>query len=167
MTETLIDIDVSAEVEALIGLVSALDVRGAQAAAQSVDTVVSSARMLAPRGPSSLLAESINEVPAVGLLSDGDLSGGADTALAGKVGGTSYASFVEFGTAPHDIKPRFRRALRFPVPGPGGYAFAKRVRHPGTQPQPFMQPALEQSEAAIIDAFEGAADNAILDAGLS
>jgi hypothetical protein len=75
-----------------------------------------------------------------------------------------YASFVEFGTKPHDILPlnycvkRGRpisritgkrvsvphgvgrgHALRFYI---GGRAiFARRVRHPGTRPDPFMQPA--------------------------
>jgi hypothetical protein len=79
------------------------------------------------------------------------------------------AIFLEYGTAPHVIRPRRGRFLRFPanVSGPtlsGGpvisttlsgrvtaraakkygsyaYAFAREVNHPGTKPYPFMVPA--------------------------
>jgi Bacteriophage HK97-gp10, putative tail-component len=50
----------------------------------------------------------------------------------------SYAAFVEYGTRPHRITARNRRALywkgaEYPV-------FA--VNHPGSKPYPFLRPAL-------------------------
>jgi hypothetical protein len=56
--------------------------------------------------------------------------------------GAEYASYVEKGTRPHTIKPRYRSALRFPVAG--GFAFAGAVNHPGTQPTRFLELAVEK-----------------------
>lgn len=65
----------------------------------------------------------------------------------------NYAGYVEFGTRPHIIRPRNAKALRF-APGAGSrlsgtprrnahnIIFAKKVRHPGTRPRPFMEPAV-------------------------
>jgi HK97 gp10 family phage protein len=53
-----------------------------------------------------------------------------------------YGGYVEFGTQPHEIKPK----------KPGGVlvfkvgattVFTKRVRHPGTKAQPYVRPAFE------------------------
>ena len=65
-----------------------------------------------------------------------------------------YAPDVEFGTKKHDIVPRRRRALRFAATAGGSrlsgaprrgasVVFARRVKHPGTRPQPYMRPALK------------------------
>lgn len=55
-----------------------------------------------------------------------------------------YAAYVEFGTKPHEIRPRNRRALSWK--GRGGKAvFAKYVRHPGTRAQPFMIPGAQKA----------------------
>lgn len=43
-----------------------------------------------------------------------------------------YAAAMHFGTKPHEIKPRSKKALAF---GGGVY---KRVKHPGTVPRPIM-----------------------------
>jgi len=61
----------------------------------------------------------------------------------------AYAAFVEFGTRAHDIVPRIKKALRFAPSGSGRLSgaprsggpvvFAKRVRHPGTRANPFME----------------------------
>lgn len=57
---------------------------------------------------------------------------------------SDYAGFVEHGTgipAGHDswkYGPRDRKALRFPVGGGGGFAFARSVVHEGSQPHPFF-----------------------------
>lgn len=67
-----------------------------------------------------------------------------------------YAAAVELGTKPHDIKPRRRKALRFAASAEGArlsgtprtgadVVFAKRVRHPGTQAQPFMVPGAQEA----------------------
>ena len=76
------------------------------------------------------------------------------------VASANYAAAVEFGTAPHVIRPRRRKALRFNVGG--SVVFAKKVNHPGTRPQPFMLPGAKQALdevgiKAIVDAWNGAA----------
>ncbi len=47
-----------------------------------------------------------------------------------------YASFVEYGTQPHVIKPKKRKALRWEEEGQ--QFFAKKVFHPGNKPYPFF-----------------------------
>ncbi len=62
-----------------------------------------------------------------------------------------YGEIVEKGSKPHEIRPRRKKALAFiPGGGPGRTTwaerlgsgetvFARRVRHPGTRPQRFVQ----------------------------
>lgn len=50
-----------------------------------------------------------------------------------------YAAAVEYGTAPHVILPKNKKALYWP----GARHPVARVNHPGTRPRPFMRPALE------------------------
>ena len=53
-----------------------------------------------------------------------------------------YAGYVEFGTKPHEIRPRRAGGvLVFKMNGTTVYA--KKVHHPGTQPQPYVLPAFE------------------------
>ena len=79
----------------------------------------------------------------------------------GSVGtNVEYAMAVEYGSRPHDIKPREKKALAFSVGGtkgryvttksgkrryqkgkPGEPVVVGRVKHPGTKPQPFLEPA--------------------------
>jgi hypothetical protein len=65
------------------------------------------------------------------------------------IASASYALYVHEGTKAHDIRPKNRKALRFPADGGsatlggrvrsgGKVRFAKRVRHPGTKANPFM-----------------------------
>ncbi|MEU0370637.1 HK97-gp10 family putative phage morphogenesis protein [Streptomyces sp. NPDC006283] len=62
----------------------------------------------------------------------------------GYVVGTNvnYAAAVEYGTAPHVIKPLTKKALYWP----GARHPVAQVNHPGTRPQPFMRPAVEMAE---------------------
>lgn len=62
----------------------------------------------------------------------------------GYVVGTNvnYAAAVEYGTAPHVIKPRNKKALYWP----GARHPVAQVNHPGTRAQPFMRPAVEMAE---------------------
>lgn len=79
-----------------------------------------------------------------------------------------YALYLEFGTAPHVIQAKNGKALAF-EPGkkarleakqkPGKTVLVKKVMHPGTDPQPFIRPALMKAgnfamEAAIYAAKE-------------
>ena len=53
-----------------------------------------------------------------------------------------YAGYVEFGTQPHEIRPKKAGGvLAFTMNGQK--VFAKRVHHPGTKAQPYVQPAFE------------------------
>lgn len=50
---------------------------------------------------------------------------------------TDYARFVSEGTRPHVIRPRSARALRFT--SGGRVVYARKVNHPGTQPNPWWR----------------------------
>lgn len=52
----------------------------------------------------------------------------------------NYSTDVEMGTAPHVIRPRFKKALYWP----GALHPVAKVNHPGTQPMPYLRPALLQ-----------------------
>ena len=67
--------------------------------------------------------------------------------------GAPHAVFVELGTKPHKIRPRYRRSLRWPVEG--GFAFAREVNHPGTRPVYFMRRA---AEVKFLDCMQLVAD---------
>jgi hypothetical protein len=62
----------------------------------------------------------------------------------------NYASAMEFGTKPHEIRPKVKKALAF-KPGAGfrfwdesGRVVVKSVKHPGTKAQPYLTPAVEE-----------------------
>jgi HK97 gp10 family phage protein len=59
-----------------------------------------------------------------------------------------YALYVEFGTAPHIIRPKNAKALHWQTGGKD--VFAKIVHHPGTQPQPFIRNTLRHKLGQII-----------------
>ena len=62
----------------------------------------------------------------------------------GKVGAAaSYAAAVEYGTAPHEIRPVNGGVLAFEVAGK--MVFTPLVHHPGTRANPFMQRALDET----------------------
>lgn len=60
-----------------------------------------------------------------------------------------YAAAVEFGSAPHEIRPRTKRALYWP----GAHHPVARVQHPGTAPQPYMIPAFERHMPQAVTAM--------------
>jgi len=55
---------------------------------------------------------------------------------------TPYAGYVEFGTAPHTIKPKKADGVLVFKAG-GQTVYAKVVNHPGTRAQPYVRPAFE------------------------
>lgn len=74
--------------------------------------------------------------------------------IAGGQGGVGYAQAVEFGTGPHTIVPRRRKALAWGGnrrlsgslrSGSKATFFAKRVNHPGTKPKPYLRPSAEKA----------------------
>jgi len=59
-----------------------------------------------------------------------------------------YGYYIEFGTAPHIIRPKNKKALFWK----GADHPVKVVRHPGTRPQPFIRNAIAtQLKGIIID----------------
>jgi hypothetical protein len=68
-----------------------------------------------------------------------------------------YAKFVEFGTKPHTILPKRRKALK--IPSPEGYIFRKKVSHPGSKPYPFffanLQDRAKKVAIEFMKALEG------------
>jgi hypothetical protein len=81
----------------------------------------------------------------------------ADSAniIAGGIGGIGYARYVEFGTAPHQIRPRNKKALRWsrnqnrltgsPRSGATDLVFATVVNHPGTRAKPYLRSGAEEA----------------------
>jgi len=82
-----------------------------------------------------------------------------------------YGEHVEFGTAPHVIRPKNKKALAFAKSGGKrvmrkgkvktkfkfggktvitGAVFAKKVMHPGTAPNPFIRDTLNRKLGLII-----------------
>jgi HK97 gp10 family phage protein len=69
-----------------------------------------------------------------------------------KVGAAaSYAAAVEFGTAPHEIRPINGRVLAFKVAGK--MVFTPLVHHPGNRANPFMQRALDEALGKVDSVF--------------
>ena len=77
---------------------------------------------------------------------------------AGGAAASGYAAAVEYGTKPHVIVPRRRKALAWGGPRTlggrlrvsGGVTasptnFARRVRHPGTKAKPYLRPGIQKA----------------------
>lgn len=66
-----------------------------------------------------------------------------------KAGGKKapHAHLVEFGTRPHEIRPKGAVSLFF------AGIFSKVIQHPGSKPQSFMRRAFDRKAAAAIAAF--------------
>ena len=75
-----------------------------------------------------------------------------------------HAIFLEYGTKPHDIFPKRKKALSWyigPKPKPQGYmgdkrywAVAKHVRHPGTRGRHFFARTLKDNKEKILIIFK-------------
>jgi HK97 gp10 family phage protein len=59
----------------------------------------------------------------------------------------NYGIFVHFGSNPHIIKPKHKKALRWG--GSSAFHFAKSVNHPGYKGDPFMYNALEKTRKRL------------------
>jgi hypothetical protein len=70
-----------------------------------------------------------------------------------------YALAVQEGTQPHDIIPQQAKALRFEIGGQ--VIFAKRVRHPGTPANPYIDRAIDRTSRRL-DEFVDRAVSAVL-----
>lgn len=59
----------------------------------------------------------------------------------------NHAHLVEFGTKPHRIRPKDKKALRI------GGRFIGEAKHPGAKAKPFMRPAADKTKRAQRAAF--------------
>ncbi|MCF7861203.1 hypothetical protein K9M79_03070 [Candidatus Woesearchaeota archaeon] len=59
-----------------------------------------------------------------------------------------YGEHVEYGTNPHTIRPKDKKALAFSVDGKK--IIRKSVQHPGTRPNPFVRKTIHQTLPKII-----------------
>ena len=68
----------------------------------------------------------------------------------------NYAVFVHFGTQPHYIHPKFKKALRWTKESADKttFAFAKAVHHPGYEGDPFLYDALDMAGKEVTKIFE-------------
>lgn len=99
------------------------------------DHIVPMAQALAPVRTGALKAS-------IEAMSSGDLG-------VSIVATAPYAAFVELGTRSHDIFPRNKSVLSW-VDRSGARVFARRVRHPGTQPKPFLKPAVDEGIGQVL-----------------
>ena len=73
--------------------------------------------------------------------------------LEGSIGPTvPYAVYVEYGTAPHEIRPVFASVLAFQVEG--RTVFTPLVHHPGTRPNPFVRTTRDDIVKKIPELWE-------------
>ena len=64
----------------------------------------------------------------------------------------SYAPYVEFGTKPHDIFPKDKKALYWP----GAAHPVAKVNHPGTKSNQFMERIASEAQEEINGQFGSA-----------
>ena len=92
-------------------------------------------------GATLLLAEIDKVTPRVTQRLAGDLTIFPTTHKGERSVGNSalidYAKFVYYGTKPHIIKPKNKKALKTP------YGYRKRVKHPGTKANPYLDIGLK------------------------
>jgi hypothetical protein len=82
-----------------------------------------------------------------------DLEGTTATFMASQV-----AEYVIGGTDPHDIQPNGKQALAFFWDVVGDNVVFMRVHHPGTRPNDFRVPALDEASAQADALLDGLAD---------
>ena len=102
----------------------------------------------------------------------GTVSDTSATVVAGGTAQVGYAMYVEQGTRAHDIVPRRAKVLAWGGArtkggrlrkGSSPTRFARRVRHPGTRPHPYLVPGIRAAlkkaglKKAIINAWDKAA----------
>jgi hypothetical protein len=70
----------------------------------------------------------------------------------GKVGAAaSYTAAVEWGTAPHEIRPANGKLLAFMAAGK--MVFTPIVHHPGTKANPFLRRAADEARSKVDETF--------------
>lgn len=76
-----------------------------------------------------------------------------------------YPFYVHKGTKAHDISPRVKRSLRWPMGEE--FRFAKKVRHPGTKKDEFLYDAVRAKRVAVQQLFDRNMDKVFKEVGLT
>ena len=67
-------------------------------------------------------------------------------------GRAPHAAFVLFGTRAHEIRPKGKKSLRWA--GPGGFVFAKVVKHPGYKGDHYLNDAADKAIARFAEILQ-------------
>lgn len=78
--------------------------------------------------------------------------------------GAPHGIYIEEGTEDHEVKPKHRKALRWPVEG--GFAFSKGHIVSGIREREFLKNALEHELDDLTEELAAAAELAFVEAGL-
>lgn len=115
-----------------------------------------------PRRIISLFLEMVLEDVAANMVREAPVDEGK---LSGNIGVVKFSDFiwgvlidvaywrpVQFGSRPHIIRPKNAKVLRFETKG--NIVFAKFVNHPGTEPNPFIDRAMDLTRPRIGEFLE-------------
>ena len=118
---------------------------------------VREARRLVPKKTGKLAKSIKSKLRKRGVASRVVFTADAKTKGKGRWGATEYARFVEEGTRPHLIEAWNSYYLRF-TDKSGKVRYAQKVHHPGTKPQPFLEPgvgfAMSRAPDILWDVYE-------------
>lgn len=121
----------------ITALAKRLEAAGANSQDALMKTLMGAATHIAESMKTHCPVDTGNLRDSIGVHSQGDsIVIGPDMSVA------PYAGYVEFGTKPHDIRPKDAKALRFTVGGK--VVFASVVHHPGTQPAYYVAKAFQE-----------------------
>lgn len=108
-----------------------------------ISTLMTSATYIAETMKSLCPVDTGNLRDSIGVRVQGD-----SVVIGPDMGQAPYAGYVEFGTKPHEIRPKDANGvLRFTVGGK--VVFARVVQHPGTQPAYYVARAFQQWVASL------------------
>lgn len=146
-----------------------VDEYAADALSVGAEAIAAEAKRLAPVGSTGHLADSVRVNEVGGSFMQASL--GAEI-----IADAPHAAAMEFGSGiygdrgePYPIVPKHKKALRWPIPGrigPGGgatagYAFAKKVMHPGVRPRRYLEQAAETKTETIAEEIAAALELAV------
>lgn len=70
-------------------------------------------------------------------------------------GKINYVKFILYGTKPHTIKPKTKKALRFYYKNLDKFIFSKTVHHPGYKGDNFLKKAIQKTFSQLDTIFKG------------
>jgi len=132
-----------------------------QAIKEAPINAVAELKIAVQKSTEALANQTVKEAPVNKQTGGGNLRQNIRFGMTGFLEGTveskaKYSSDVHDGTPPHVIRPKDKLAL---ANRRTGQFFGKKVNHPGTQPNPFMQRAIEKVKPRVQAFFDKALTN--------